>query len=334
MVTTADASINVGSETVYNTGVTPTRGIEFTGEDLDWSKAIVQGKGIRVGSRVPRSARRVVPTAMGVGSFTQELYSKGMGMLFKAALGVGTSTVVSGSTFQQVFTLATGTLAPSLTVQKGSPEVGGTVDAQTYTGCTVDTLELDFPNADIGTAKFTLDIANMVTATAYTAPTYPATPSQFHFGNLSVASGTLTAPTATALASGATVIGDVRDASVVLANTPSQRFNGNATGRKSQPTLGDATLSGKLTVEYDATTWRDAVLNETPFNLIFTYTGAALSVGVETIQIIIPEVKFDDEMPKTNGTELITQSMTWQGLDNLTAAQPIWVVIRTSDSAL
>jgi hypothetical protein len=332
MASTQDASINIGVETTYNTGVTPTRGVEFTDESLDWSKTIVQGKGLRVGSRVARSGRRVIPTAMGSGGWTEELLSKGMGLKLQAALGACTSTLVSGTTFQQVATL--GDTPPSLTVQKGTPESGGTVDAQTYTGAMVESLELDFQNADLALAKFVLDICNLTTATAYASPTYPATPSLFHFGNFSVASGTLTAPTATTLASGGTVIGDVRDATVTIDNALSQRFNGNGTGRKSKPTVGLRTISGKLTVEYDVTTWRDAVLNETPMNLIFTYTGAALSVGVETFQVVIPEVKFDDEMPKTNGTDLVTQSMTFQGLDNLVAAQPIWIVTRTSDSAL
>jgi hypothetical protein len=332
MATPQDASIGYGVESTYNTGVTPTRWSEFTDEDLDWSKTIVQGKGLRVGARVARSGRRVIPTAMGAGSWTEELYSKAMGLKLQAAFGTGVSTLVAGTTFQELFTF--GDTPNSLTVQKGSPEVGGTVDAQTFTGCMVDSLELNFPNADIATAKLNLDICNLVTATGYAPPSYVATPSQFHFGNLTVASGTLTPPTATALASGLTVIGDVRDAAVTIDNNLSQRFNGNGTGRKSKPTVGLRAITGKVTVEYDVTTWRDAVLNETPMNLIFTYTGAALSVGVETFQVVIPEVKFDSELPKTNGTDLITQSMAFEGLDNLVATQPIWIVIRTSDSAL
>jgi hypothetical protein len=58
-------------------------------------------------------------------------------------------------------------------------------------------------------------------------------------------------------------------------------------------------------IEYDSTTYRDLVLATTaPMNLL-TYTGGALSTGVETLQVIVPEIKFDGELPKANGTDLI-----------------------------
>jgi hypothetical protein len=150
--------------------------LEFTDEAVDWDKNIKQGQGLRVGSRGARSARRVVPTAEGKGSVTIEATSKGMGLWWQAALGTSTSTVVSGATYQQVHTLTTSSLAPALTLQKGSVQVGGTIDAQTYTGVTVEGWELNFPNADIATVKFNLDAADVSTATGYATPTYPATP--------------------------------------------------------------------------------------------------------------------------------------------------------------
>ena len=98
--------------------------------------------------------------------------------------------------------------------------------------------------------------------------------------------------------------------------------------------LGGAKISGKLDVEYDGTVFRDAVLNETPMSLVLTYTGAALSSGSETLQVVLPEVKIDNELPKSNAGDLIMQSVNFSVLDNLAAAQPIWVVMRTADTAL
>jgi hypothetical protein len=68
-------------------------------------------------------------------------------------------------------------------------------------------------------------------------------------------------------------------------------------------------------------------------NLVLTWTGGALGVGNETLQVIVPEIKLDGNMPKTAGTNRATQALTFTGLDNLTAAQPIWVVGRTADIA-
>lgn len=333
MSTTQDASIGGAIETVYGTGVTPTRWWEFTEEDLDWNKTVVQGQGLRVGARVDRSARRVVPMAAGQGSFTMEAASKSMGWLMQMAFGAGVSTLVAGSTQQQLFTL--GDTPPSATIQKGVPQAGGTVDAETFLGCMVDTLELGGTNGGILTAKYTLDIKDLTTATAYAAPSYASAPSLFHFANAGIFSGTLTPPTTIALATGATQLADIRDYSLTLANNlRGDRFNFGASGRKAKPTVGLRDITGKITAEYDTTNWRDAVLNETPMSLILTYTAGALSTGLETLQIVVPEIKFDSELPKTNGTDLITQAMSFTVLDNLTAAQPIWGVIRTADAAL
>jgi hypothetical protein len=338
MVSSQDASVGFATETTYKTGVTPTRWIEYIDESLDWSKNIKQGKGLRVGGRVARSARRVVPTAEGKGDFSMECTSKGMGLLWSYILGAGTSTLVSGATYQQVFTLAD--TLPSFTLQKGLPHVNTdgtfTVDPYTFLGTTCDSFELDFPNADIVSLKVTTDIGDLTTATGYAAPSYATSPSLFQFAGGSVTTGTLTAPTTTALGSAVTTVADIRGGTLMVNhNTTQDRYNLNATGRKSKPTVGLRAITGKLDIEYDSITFRDAVLAETPMSLVLNWvTTTALSSGVETLQVILPEVKFDSEMAKTNSTDLIIQSMSYAVLDNLTAAQPIWVVCRTSDNAL
>jgi hypothetical protein len=334
LATTQDASIGLAVESAYGTYATPTRFIEFTTETLDWAKSVKQGAGLRVGSRVARSGRRVVASAAGTGDITLECNSKGMGLLWQACLGTGASTLVSGTTYQQVFTL--GDNPPSLTVQKGLPQVGGTVDPYTFVGSMVSQYTFTFPNADICTLQAALDLGDLKTATPYAAPSYPTGGSLFHFAGGSISSGTLTAPTATALASGTTPIADVRSGTVVVNNNLTiDRYNFGGKGRKSQPTVGLRQITGTLVVEYDSTTWRDAVMTDTPMSLVLNFTTpTALSSGVETLQIVLPEVKFDSPMPQTNATSLITTTLAFTALDNLTAAQPIWVVTRTSDAAL
>lgn len=338
MTTTQDCSVGISAvEAAYKTNTTATRFFEFVDENFDWNKNVKQGKGLRVSGRVARSGRRVVPSANGQGDLTVECTSKGMGLLWQACLGTGASTLVSGSTFQQVFTL--GDNPGSVTVQKGVPFVNSdgtfTVAPHTYLGGMVDSWELDFPNADIATLKTVWDFGDLTTATGYAAPSYSATPNLFHFANGSISSGTLTAPTSTALGTGSTTIADIRSGSIVVANNLTKnRLNYGGAGRESKPTVGLRTITLKYDAEFDAITYRDAILNETPFNFILNFTGGALSSGVEQLQVIIPEVKLDGAMPNSNGTDLIIQSVTGEGLDNLSAAQPIWVVTRTADAAL
>jgi hypothetical protein len=337
MASNQDFSLAIGVESVYKTGVAPTRAYEITDENLDWNPTRKQGQGLRAGSRVARSGRRVTPIADGGGDFTIECVSKGMGLLLQACFGTGVSTLVSGTTFQQVFTL--GDTPSPLTIQKGVVEDGGTVDPHTFLGCMVDSFEFNFPNADIATLKTTVDAGDFSSVQAFTAVTslYPTEPNNvYHFANASLSMGTLTAPTTTALASGATPTANIRDVSISVANNlTNNKFNMGGGGRKAKPNRGIRAITGKFTMQYDATTYRDLFLADSPMNLVLTYvTAGALSTGVETLQVVVPEIKFDGELPKANGTDLITVPMAFTGLDNLTAAQPIWCVLRTADTAL
>jgi hypothetical protein len=122
----------------------------------------------------------------------------------------------------------------------------------------------------------------------------------------------------------------VRGGSISVANNlVSPRLNIGGAGRQAKPIPTLRSIAVKLDAEYDSVTYRDAILNETPLMLIVNFTAGALSTGVEQLQLVIPELKLDSELPKTNGTDLIIQSLAGQGLDNLVAAQPIWVVRAT-----
>ena len=117
MANLQDASIGIAKESVYKTGVTPTRWLEFTDESLGWDKTIVQGQGLRAGSDVARSARRVIPTAQGLRRLHGWAISKGMGALWEACLGSKHVHQCVGSTYQQVATFGA---PPSYTIQKGT----------------------------------------------------------------------------------------------------------------------------------------------------------------------------------------------------------------------
>jgi hypothetical protein len=333
VTTTQDCSVGIGVESTFGTKVTPTRWYEFVSETLDFRKNVVQGKGLRVSSRVARSGRRVVTTSDAGGDIVVEAISKGMGLLWQACLGSGTSTLVSASVFQQVFTL--GDAPSSLSVQKGIPNASGTVDVFDYVGAMVDSWEFTFGNADVPTLRATLDCKDVTAGGAYTAPSYASGANLFSFAGAALATGTLTAPTATALGSAATAIANVRGGSIACANNlRGDRYNIGGGGKKAQQLVGLREITGKLDVEFTDTTMRAAVLADTPMSLVLTYTGGALTTGNEILQVIVPEIKLDGELPKSNGGDLPIQSVSFTGLDNLTAAQPIWVVTRTADTAL
>lgn len=327
MTTPQDCSVGLGVESVYGTAVARTRWFEFLDESFNFVKNVKQGVGLRVGSRVARSGRRVVASAEGSGDLTIEAVTKGLGLLWQLGLGSGTSTLVSAGLYQQVFTL--GDAMPSATIQKGIPRADGTVDAYTFTGCMVESLTIDCPNADNVKVKTSWNAKDMTTATAYTAPSYATGPSVFTFAHGAVYSGALTAPTATALGSAATPVASIRSGSITIKhNLKTDRYNCGGGGRKEKPFAGIREISGSLVAEYADTAFRDAIVNDTSMTLVKTFTS-----GADVLQIVIPDVRFDGDIVKAS-TDLAMQDIKWTGLDGLTAAQPIWIVCRTADTAL
>lgn len=327
MTTPQDCSVGLGVESVYGTAVARTRWFEFLDESFNFVKNVKQGVGLRVGSRVARSGRRVVASAEGSGDLTIEAVTKGLGLLWQLGLGSGTSTLVSAGLYQQVFTL--GDAMPSATIQKGIPRADGTVDAYTFTGCMVESLTIDCPNADNVKVKTSWNAKDMTTATAYTAPSYATGPSVFTFAHGAVYSGALTAPTATALGSAATPVASIRSGSITIKhNLKTDRYNCGGGGRKEKPFAGIREISGSMVAEYADTAFRDAIVNDTSMTLVKTFTA-----GLDVLQIVIPDVRFDGDIVKAS-TDLAMQDIKWTGLDGLTAAQPIWIVCRTADTAL
>ncbi len=196
-----DCAVGVAKETTWGTYAPVTRFCEFVSEKLEADKKVIQSAGLRAGSRLARADRRIVASRDVKGDLEYELQSKGMGLQLDAAMGASTSTVVSGGTYQQVFTF--GDTPPSLSIQKTLPQTGGTVLTPfTFTGCMIDSLDLSSGNGEIVKAKFGIVGKSVDTATAAEPVSYAASASLFHFaqGTISVG-GTLTVPTSTALAS-------------------------------------------------------------------------------------------------------------------------------------
>ena len=335
MSTPQDCSIGLSpAEASYGTNTTVTRWIEFIGETLDFRKNLVQGQGLHAGSRVPRAERRVVASADAGGDITVECCTKGMGLYWQANLGVGVSNLISGSAYQQMFTI--GDTASSVTVQKGLVNDAGTVDAYTFVGGMVDSWEFTFAQSGIATLKSTWDFKDVTTATAYATPSYVASTSLYHFAQATLSTGTFTAPTTTTIASAATPVANVRSGTISCSNNvDGNRYLIGGAGRKAKPIVGTRMPSGTLEVEYSGTLFRDAIINDTAMSLVLTFTSTdALSTGFATLQVALPAVKCDGELPKSNAGDLITHPVNFQVLDNLVATQPIWVVMRTADTTL
>lgn len=340
MTTQQDASITFKKETTYGTSVTPDVAVEFLEEDLEYLPEYVQGAGMRVGKIVARGDRRVLGKEMVGGSFTVEGVTKGLGKLFEAALGTASSTLIAGTSYQQLFTATTTDYLPSYTIQKGIPFLGGaTTTAHTFTGMVCSGFELSAAQGGIPTIKFNWVGKALATGTAYAAPSYPTGVAEFSFihGSLRVG-GSVTVPTTTALAVGGTASAIVTDIDLAWDNALDEGgFTfGGAGQRVRKPAVGLRSLSGSLTAEYTDSTLRDAFIAQTDVAIVLTFATTTLISGSSfpTLQVVIPLTRLDGELPKASGGEVVSQTIPFTGLDNGVAASPIYVAIVTAETAI
>lgn len=336
----ADCSIGFKKETTYGTVATPDRFLEFTSESIDFERTFYQSAALRPGSRVARSARRSLTKDGGKGDIELEVPTRGLGALLEAVLGVGSSAMVSTGLYQQVFTLIKDDFLPSLTLQKGIPRLGpNIIDAYTARGAVCSSFEFSMANADVLKLKTSWTAREIDTSIAYATPSYASASELFSFvGAGLTVGGTVTTPTGTALAGGGTPVANVRDFSL----TVDQKLDGNGYNvggggkRTRRPAVGIADVKGKITAEYDSTVFRDALAAQTPLAMVATFqANTDITPGNKpTLQIVVPDVRFEGELPKSNAGDVITQSIDFTAFDGLVAAQPVYVVVRTADTAL
>lgn len=326
MTTFLDAQFGIKKETTYGTAVVPDRFFEFINAPFKLDKEVVQGSGLRVGARTALSGRRVVPFRSVSGDLELEAVTKGMGVLWEACMGSGSSELVSTGLYQQVFTFADA--LPSYTVQTGVFD-GSVVKPYNWAGCQVGSWSIECPEGDIAKVKLTFAGKSLSTAGSIAAASYPSGMGLFTFAHAAFyAGGTLTPPTTTALAAAsgtalATVKGFTLSVDNALQDGP--QVGGLPTIRKP----GVRAITGAVTVEHEGSTFVDAIIAETPLLLVVTLTN-----GADVLQIIVPEVKLDGDLPTAGTPERVSHSLNFIGLDNLTAAQPLWIVTRTADTAL
>lgn len=265
-----------------------------------------------------------------------------------SGLVAGAALPSTGSAFvayQQNFSLATSDPINSYTIQKGIPaRDGGSVFQHTFAGAVCTKGELISAQGDTVKLKTSWNTKSVDTTTAYAAPSFVANNEVFWFNEGSIAiGGTVTAPTTTALASGGTSVADIRDFTLSLdSGLDAEGYTYGAAGKQGRkPVLGLRKGTGKLTAEFDNATLRDAYLNQSNLSILLTFTsGTALQSGVyNTLQVYIPTVRLEGELPKA-ANKAITQSINYTVLDASSVAaggsgaSPITVVLRTLDTVV
>jgi len=336
MANRMDNQIGMVKETVYNTPVTVTRFYPYLdGSDGQWDTRQRQGGSIFVNSkRSFRGDRRVLPLGQGVVTIKTELASRQAGVLLEATHGLSVATLVSGTTWmQRHLTSVTGTVLPSYTIQLGKVRNDGTVDPETYSGCTAVSFEIECPKDGIPTISVTFDARGFTTATALATASYTAGAFLFDASQgATTVGGALTAPTTTTLGSTATAFGNFLSFKLTVDhNADIERW---VFGSRNQPTVGMADTAFAADAEYNDTALRTPYLAGTsiPVSLIMT-TTETLSAGNSQFQLLIPQLYLNTPVlpPMADETTVvgISGTPTFDGTNEL-----FYTMYRTADTAL
>lgn len=329
------SSIGMGAETTYGTYAVPTRWFEFMDENLDFNKVIADAQGIKQGRLVASGNRSVIGTSDGAGDMHIEIPTKGLGLPLSMFMGVNTLTQQAATAaWLQVHTLAD-LLGKSATIQKGVSSALGVVTPYSFLGCKGSKFDIQASIAKFVTGKFTFDAMDVVTSQAYAAPSYIANPNNFVFSGGAIIAGGAPTFSTTALSTGGTPVAAITDFSLSVDRAlETGRYYFNNAGKKAEPINGIPNIAISVKADYIDTTFTAAHLADTSLSVVLTFTGQTIAtIYKETLQIVIPLVKFRGELPKVSGPKIVSLSLTGKGYDDGTNS-PLYIGYQSSDTAI
>lgn len=348
------------------------RPLEFKSESLELKKTTVQGQGLHASGLFDRAGRRVLTNYDVNGSITCDLPNRNLNALFQAMTG-SPSTLVAGAAAKVTPTELSTTLAYesyhtpgntggySLTFQKGVPATDGTIEAFTYTGCKISDWEISVATGAIVQLSLTIDARIELAGSVNLDPTLnsagvPALATWteagvegsagadplnvFHFKQATLLTGgtpTLTSGVV-ALTSPATAA-NVKSASIKETHSldTSRYFIGGNGLKQEQLENGFRQLTGSFEVEWLSSEQMYAAFSaDTTTALQLTFVGnlaGTSGTNHDTVTITLPNIKLDGESPKVGGPTIVTQNVSFTGLDD-EATAPYQIHYISSDSAV
>lgn len=312
--------LGVASEVTYGTFVTSARFLEFTEESLKLEIERLEAEGLRTGTRVQRSTHWANGRRQVAGDLAFEVANKGFGLLFHKALGA-VATAADGTGWKHTATIGD-LYGDMLSLQVGRPDVAGTVQPFSYTGCKVAEWELEQEENDWLKLKLAIDGRDEATATALASATAPALTELFHGGmlTLTVAGGAFS-PT---------------KFSVKCDNgLNTERFKLKSSILKDEPIeAARREITGVLDGEFESLTAYNRFVNGTVVGIIATWTAVSTYDTAKPFKLVVtlPACRFDGETPEVGGTDVIEQPLPFKVLDDGTN-QPVTIEYYTSDAA-
>lgn len=301
-------------ESTYGTGVTVDRFSPIESESLTEEIDRLESSGIVTGRRMLISEQWAAGNRKISGGVKGELYQENMGALFKAALGANTTAGAGPYTH----TCTPGDLSDDfLTLQIGKPDVAGTVQPFTFTGCMVTEWEVAAKAGELVT--FAVDFVGqaLATGTSLASASYgtgDAKPFTFAHASATVAGGAV----------------PVKEISIKGVNgLDTERFF-IGSDQISQPVEnGLREYTGEATLEFSGLTQLNRFRNGTETALVLTIDNAADSKSV----VFTLNARYDGTTPTVEGRGITMLKVPFKAVASSTDASAITVVVENADSA-
>lgn len=331
------ATFGFAAETTVGTFVPPARWLQFDKETLKLKKKTVQSQGLH-GGLFELSKRRAYVTRTADGTFEADVTDRQMGLLFQNMLGTASPVLSTPTAGVTLMTFTPGALTGmSMSAQVGRPQTNGTIQPFSYPGLKVTDWELGVAVDQIAKCTLTLDGWDESTSEAYTAASYLST-DVLHFAQGSlILGGTVTTTGGIASVAGGTSLPVVKSASIKGKNTLDvARYFLGATGLKAeQLDNGFRKVNGAVEAEFEnLTDAYEAFAADTPVALQLTFTGLTIASTYKAeLNVLIPNVYWDEGPPDVDGPKVLTQKLTFTGLDDGTNP-PVQIQYQTADTAV
>lgn len=323
------AQLGIATEETYGTYKAPTRFLPIDSESLVLEREYVRNQGLRNGRFVQAQNLHRGTTRTVGGDFNTKLFDQGMGILLNQLHGNSATPTKVAEKSEEVYkqTHAIGLTDPydkSLTIQVGRDDTGGTERAFSYVGCKIPSLSISVESQ--GEAALTVgvdgrdcDTGKELAAASYDADALPFT---FQQWELKFAGSKIT---------------NARSASVNISIPyATDRFLLGSSGLKSQPIInGFAEITIDAEMEFAGMADYERFINETVVKAEFIGTGAEIGEEEEkhVVKFTAPAVKQVTSGPTVQGPDIITESISFEVVDNGTEA-PLTVEILSTDSTL
>lgn len=312
-------------ETTAGTAVTVNKFQPHKSESIQFQVNRKQGEGIYGGtSAFPLASRHQLTTKGVTGDIEVELTDKGMGTLWRAALGSTTTPgVVSGSAYEAVFAPGDGKSAgSSLTVQAGRPQTDGTVKPFSWTGCKITNFEFGGGIDDTLTAKFGIDGWTEATSTSLATASYVTGAVQFTGAQLSInVGGTASTTSGKTTISGGTALTGVKSVTVKGENPlATDRIYAGASGVKAEQLI-NGWRKYEITLDMDfisqATLYDLFTANTTTaLQLTWATTTAITGSNYPTLEVTASACKITNADVNVAGVDLTNQKVTFEVLND------------------